>query len=80
MATDKTLKLGKGMKVIPIKTRTEEGTSREYHYARETKGTWCYLPKLAEGERISGTNAIYLLKGEYPTKPGEVVTVTYTIG
>jgi hypothetical protein len=48
-------------------------------YERETKGTWVYILDVAEGERKSGSNAVYLLKSEYPTRPGETVTVNYTI-
>ena len=51
-----------------------------YAYKRETKGTWVYEATVPEGSRISGTNAIYLVKSEYPTKPGETVTVTFEIG
>jgi beta-lactam-binding protein with PASTA domain len=50
-----------------------------YAYKRETKGTWVYEATIAEGSRISGTNAIYLLKSEFPTKPGETVTATFEI-
>jgi len=50
-----------------------------YKYERETKGTWVYTLSLPDGERASGTNAVYLLKSEYKTKPGETITVTYQI-
>lgn len=51
-----------------------------YTYKRETKGTWVYEATIPEGSRISGTNAIYLVKADYPSKPGETVTVTFDIG
>jgi hypothetical protein len=50
-----------------------------YTYKRETKGTWAYEATIPEGTRISGTNVIYLMKSEFPTKPGETVTVTFEI-
>jgi hypothetical protein len=54
--------------------------SHTYHFKRETKGTWVYEVQLVEGQRISGSNAIYLLKSEYPAKPGATVKVTFEIG
>jgi len=53
--------------------------SHVFTFVRETKGTWVYEVKLAAGERISGNNQVYLLKSEYPTKPGEKVEVSYKV-
>ena len=51
-----------------------------YSYTRETKGTWVYEVKLKEGERVSGSNALYLLKSDYATRPSDVVMATFEIG
>jgi hypothetical protein len=48
-------------------------------FKRETKGTWVYEAQLAEGQRISGSNAAYLLKAEYPQKPCEKIEVSYKL-
>jgi hypothetical protein len=60
-----------------------------YRYSRETKGTWCYelcvldekgVPQpFPEGQRSSGSNMIYLLKTEYPQKPGAIVKASYEV-
>jgi len=58
----------------PSKTFT-----KTYHYDRDTKGTWVYMIDGEEGERHSGSNAVYLLKTDYPQRPGETLEVTFTI-
>lgn len=52
----------------------------EYHYRRETKGTWVYELPLGEGQRSSGSNQFYLLKSEYPERPQGTIRVVATIG
>jgi hypothetical protein len=50
-----------------------------YHYARETKGTWVYEARLGPGERISGSNQIYLLKAEFAKRPGDTITASFVV-
>ena len=54
--------------------------TKTYTFDRDTKGTWVYMIDGEEGERHSGSNAIYLLKTEYPNKPGDKLSVTVNIG
>lgn len=69
--------MAKPKKVVAVTNKT---FANVYHYERETKGTWVYTLKLAEGERKSGSNALYLLKTEYQTKPGDIINATFVIG
>lgn len=50
-----------------------------YKFTRETKGTWVYEVTLAQGQRISGSNAIYLLKTEFPSRPGDTITASFVV-
>jgi len=52
---------------------------KTFSYVRDTKGTWVYSINGKEGERHSGTNALYLLKAEYPERPSDNLKIVITI-
>jgi hypothetical protein len=52
-----------------------------YTLKGETPGTWKYVRDGADdkSKRASGADTLYLVKADYPNKPGEKVTAVFTI-
>ena len=52
---------------------------KTYQFDRETTGAWLYVVDGDQGQRHSGTYAVYLQKQDYKNKPGDVIEATFVI-
>jgi hypothetical protein len=61
------------------KTATSVIGNRIYAFARETKGCWVYAWADAPDETPDWAKKWYILKSDYPVKPGDHLDVTMAV-